>query len=91
MQLLAATSPFGSPQPGIFELGMLGPGVILNVIKVGYILSFAMLTLFGLVLIRQISLMNTTVTTPNSGLLRLISYVYLIVTSLAFLLSFVIL
>lgn len=64
---------------------------VLTFLKVGFILGIGMILLFSLLVIRQISLMNSTVMTPIEGKIRLVGYVYCAVCAVAFLAAFVIL
>jgi len=64
---------------------------VLTFLKVGFVIGLGMILLFSLLVIRQISLMNSTVITPIEGKIRLAGYLYFIACSVAFLAAFVIL
>lgn len=64
---------------------------VLTFLQVGFILGLGMILIFSLLVIRQISLMNTTVMTPIEGKIRLMGYAYFVACAVAFLAAFVIL
>ena len=64
---------------------------LLILLKVGFLFGFGMLFLFSLLVIRQISLMNSTLISPLENKIKLVGYSFFVATLVAFILAFVIL
>lgn len=64
---------------------------LLILLKLGFIIGFGMLFLFSLLVIRQISLMNSTLISPLENKIKLVGYAFFVASLVAFILAFVIL
>lgn len=78
-------------QSGILISQETADATLLILLKVGFIFGFGMLFLFSLLVIRQISLMNSTLISPLENKIKLVGYAFFVSTLVAFILSFVIL
>lgn len=64
---------------------------MLGFLKLGFLFGFGMLLLFSILVVRQISLMNSTLTTPLEGRVKFLGYAFFAACSVAFIAAFVIL
>jgi len=89
-------NPTISPAPfssffGSSELLPFSMGTALLVLKFFIVFAYSLYLVFGVVIIRQVSLMNKTISSPISAVITIAAYIHLIVSILVWFAALVIL